>query len=112
MRAALGHAGGKTFEARQFVRSAGRAGKGTALATAMESLKHSVFGYLTFRVNGRWVRVHRVKLPKRPIFPLDGVPKKWEETFESIAAETIYLMLNPHLRSILVGDLLRGRKRG
>lgn len=76
--AKIGAAGGKTHGARQFVRDAGRAGKAAGLGDA-------VTAYLTFRIAGRWVRVKKVKLPKRPIFPLDGLPQKWEARFESVA---------------------------
>lgn len=72
----LGAAGGKTREARQFVRQAGRVAKLTKLAEA-------IVGYLTFQVDGRWVRVHKVKLPKREIFPTK-LPDEWDRRFQDV----------------------------
>ena len=35
--------------------------------------------FLHFVVNGRHVQVRQVKIPARPMFPLSGVPKAWQE---------------------------------
>lgn len=80
--ARLGAAGGKTRGARQFVRDAGKAGRIAAIGDA-------VVAYLRFRVGGKWVRVRQVKLPEREIFPLKGIPKEWEETFQNVATRVI-----------------------
>ena len=88
MAAARMAVGTKSGAARQFVREAGR--------HAIRNIgSEEIVAYLTFRVSGKWVKVRRVKLPKKELLPLNAVPRSWSYEFERVAGDAMRRLF-PH----------------